>query len=193
MSRKWRTAIAPIGSGLVLCGAVALAVRGHFTSDELSFTRAEPNNRAVTFGATSSAGRLSFDRTETTNDYLRVGGSQGAGGWIWNTIPASFHVDSWASQPGKWVWGGTVYGFSLGHVQWDLSDFDLFPPPRFNAFGVAVPLWAIILAASVILVVGITRRARRASPGGLTCRQCGYDLRASPSRCPECGLTVPAI
>ena len=51
--------------------------------------------------------------------------------------------------------------------------------------------WGILLAVllmvtlSVVRMIRIRRRRQRAS--GTYCRNCGYDLRASPVQCPECG------
>ncbi len=53
-----------------------------------------------------------------------------------------------------------------------------------------VPLWFVLAVASTLPIVwmryrrGRSRRARLAK--GL-CPACGYDLRATPERCPECG------
>ena len=58
----------------------------------------------------------------------------------------------------------------------------------------AVPHWvlAVVLGVPVAWWVWTgfeRRRARRRAAAGL-CRGCGYDLRASPDRCPECGLVA---
>ncbi|HWE92917.1 MAG TPA: hypothetical protein VG269_03015 [Tepidisphaeraceae bacterium] len=50
------------------------------------------------------------------------------------------------------------------------------------------PLWPIALASSLMPAcwgLRLARRHRRACAG--LCRHCGYDLRATPGRCPECG------
>ena len=49
----------------------------------------------------------------------------------------------------------------------------------------------IVLAGFLLIVVGfldVARQDRRRSSG--RCLACGYDLRASPDRCPECGTRV---
>ena len=54
-----------------------------------------------------------------------------------------------------------------------------------------LPYWLPALLTAVSPVVWFWRRQKakhRQKPG--LCRVCGYDLRASPERCPECGTPV---
>jgi hypothetical protein len=64
--------------------------------------------------------------------------------------------------------------------RWDFWQLNLIP----SAF--AALMFSVLLAA----VEWILRR-RRARAAGL-CRVCGYDLRATPERCPECGAVSNA-
>jgi hypothetical protein len=58
----------------------------------------------------------------------------------------------------------------------------MFPCSFAAAFCAPLPL------SEAILLLSRRRRRRRAARG--LCVRCGYDLRATPDRCPECG-TVP--
>jgi hypothetical protein len=58
-----------------------------------------------------------------------------------------------------------------------------------HAVEAVVPLWGMIIGSLCILLLKVARYLRRRSPLGL-CLTCGYDLRATPDRCPECG-TMP--
>ncbi len=57
---------------------------------------------------------------------------------------------------------------------------DLFSP-------VGIPFWFIAPMIATLFYL-FTRRQKRHKPG--YCRTCGYDLRATRDRCPECG-TIP--
>ena len=55
---------------------------------------------------------------------------------------------------------------------------------------IRLPFWIILLAAAIPTAV-LWHRDRRTSTSG-RCRICGYDLRASKDKCPECG-TRPGV
>ena|ERR1700722_2764708 len=53
---------------------------------------------------------------------------------------------------------------------------------------IVVPLWiGALICAAVPLAWAIRQVARRKVLKGGLCPACGYDLRATPERCPECG------
>jgi hypothetical protein len=60
-----------------------------------------------------------------------------------------------------------------------------------EVLAVGIPHWALLTATLLPQTAWLLRwrRRRKQSRAGL-CQTCGYDLRATPDRCPECG-TVP--
>jgi hypothetical protein len=80
-------------------------------------------------------------------------------------------------------------------VDWAGFQYGRYEAPKGKSAGspasmvqVIVPLWAVVAAATPLPATWVFRwwRRRRASFEG-KCRGCGYDLRATPERCPECG------
>jgi hypothetical protein len=63
-----------------------------------------------------------------------------------------------------------------------------------RGFSVALPIWVFGGGSAIVLVLRemrrfFHRRITRKSNG--CCSKCGYDLRATPDRCPECGTIPP--
>jgi hypothetical protein len=68
---------------------------------------------------------------------------------------------------------------------------DRNPPVVLTSTAFSIPFWPLVLlTAAGCYIVGrpVWRERRRLRRG--KCRSCGYDIRATPARCPECGLGV---
>jgi hypothetical protein len=79
----------------------------------------------------------------------------------------------------------TAGGFELFSRDYDITTYSE------RLWSITLPLWFMILVALALPTrtarrLWRTRRATRRAAQGL-CPACGYDLRGSPDRCPECG------
>ena len=99
----------------------------------------------------------------------------------WREYTTRWSLGSFACQTGREASSGPRPG-GWSPVRYSATD----------AWVLAVPWWPILLltgtsAVTVIRRHLVTRRRRRAGQ----CLYCGYDLRASGERCPECGTATP--
>jgi hypothetical protein len=87
-----------------------------------------------------------------------------------------------------------------GVVFREITEFDntlplRVPPPKVLPVRWAVPYWVVFVASVLPLTVLVGRDFRKEHRrlNGL-CARCGYDVRGSPGRCPECGeeTTTPS-
>jgi hypothetical protein len=104
----------------------------------------------------------------------------GVRGWScpgvdFGALPAQVAPSTRPPLWGKTIPPSTVAGYRVLFIFWWLPA---------SAFAVLPAIWTLRR-------VWLAIRRRRTEPAG-HCSSCGYDLRATPDRCPECGTAVGA-
>jgi hypothetical protein len=135
--------------------------------------------------------RLTIDGAAVTLEWYEASGPRrarpslrlGALGLYLESAETTVETPRWLSpgaQPYRTVW---EWWENLGPL----------PPIPYDGWKLILPLWSI-LVVSLVLPVGCLGRYRRAATRRRRgrCPACGYDCRATPDRCPECGTIAKA-
>jgi hypothetical protein len=103
---------------------------------------------------------------------------------------ADLGVQMYDSQPWDFSFLGFAHRVSKGYA---FIANVIRPPPVDITHVWVVPLWPFLVLTAVLPALWTIRfiRSRRRN-SAFCCAHCGYDLRATPDRCPECG-TVRAV
>jgi hypothetical protein len=168
-------------SVLLCAAAVVLWVRGHIVEDRLVW-----RNVNGARWVSSAPGHL-------------VIGFELANWSAWPTNGHGVHYESGPPQPvaehvarmlvlsiGPRDTFEQRQGMGFGWYRWR-------PVSRASHFArLVVPLWAVVVVTGALpLWRAVRTRLRPRRRSGL-CHACGYDLRATPDKCPECGALAAA-
>jgi hypothetical protein len=160
------------GASLLLCFAsTGLWVRSYWVADRLTQDSVDP------YTIVASASAIRVCRQDWFIDH---GTAPRSGRWLRST-----------EQPRSWSpWPVDRHVLGFEYTSFDVIDGD-DRTRIFAVFAFVLPFWSVVTlfatapAMRFVSIVRARRRRHRRFAG--LCQHCGYDLRASPGRCPECG------
>ena len=180
---------------LLILGIGGLWWRSYTTIDRLRFdgsthpappsvqaSFSKPAVRTTSYQAASINGELRFDLV-TVDSLAETAQDRGKPSHYFSQPVTN---DFSMLDPLKTIWQGWVIRYADGRytaMVWGTAD--VFTQR------IAFPHWLLMAVLSVPFLLsfrGPWRRCRRRKLG--LCLACGYDLRASPDRCPECGMAA---
>jgi hypothetical protein len=176
---RWRVFSFATASSMMLCLATGgLWIRSCFLVDRVAFDCAikSRNDVGSNFALVSSRGRIWIARAE-------VGGPAKGGVWRYSAPAAQ-----------EWmITSGLIPPTLLPQVAGGgVSAMNLVPRLSWESNAVATShatIVSLMSALPLMSTAGLLRTRRRRRAG--LCQSCGYDLCATPDRCPECGA-IPA-
>jgi hypothetical protein len=198
--RSWLRIISLISAILLFGLSVSLWVASYFWSAEAYFARYEGSELdvLVAWSAHSSLGGVTLIREWRGSDVgvLPFGPGPHRPGWHCNIETRAEVFGRYAtiagptSKPSGVGFGAHSYYFKRFDVgRASGSNSGVIGPSGWTE--ITFPHWVgcvpVVLVFLAMLPSRLRRRSRRRR--GL-CLHCGYDLRASPERCPECGTAV---
>ena len=161
---------ATVLSVLLCLAGVALWVLGYWQAYGFGWARPQPPGGQWTF-------------------FLKAGSG---GGGFWINVGTHGPIEQDASTPEGLYW--TAYGQSplpyravSATNRWGFGH-QIVGSARVRSRAFVFPAWwppALFAVLSLCRLAQAVRRRRRIAEGH--CKSCGYDLRATPERCPECG------
>jgi hypothetical protein len=174
---------------LVLCAAaLAIWVRSYWSADRASWTVLSNHPTYVRCTCITSAnGGVQFlaDKLERPG---RAGLVSGPSGFeVTRAAPSNYPFFTWHSSVSVGV--AQVHLKRLG---FELFLFESTAGATFHRVTSSLTLPHCAIAAALASVSFVCWRLRATKDSSGKCRTCGYDLRASKDRCPECGTTIPA-
>lgn len=181
--RRW------VGHSLVLLSTLLclftafLWVRSYWMSDRLWLrTRVDRvGNPSAYLGIYSGVGGILFSAVKVKeSSETKIIGLPGP---FWHDSESDPVPASSAGLGATWEWGAVGFGGWTNTFMTRQSSSVMT--------GIYVPHWFLLFLFAIIPFVKVRRALllrRRAAKG--CCTKCGYDLRASPEKCPECGTAV---
>jgi hypothetical protein len=178
-----------VASAALCAAAVVFWIRGHFFVDGVASFPAAIGPAPVevkVWSVVSAMGEVRLERTRLTVPMLDPSNSAAwdkhrakmPSGLRWYSTP----VPRLAERSWGFLWthdtGARLTSWSSAQVYADEWQFGL-------------PWWLFAVATAILPFARCAvclRRLRQRKPG--CCRACGYDLRATPDRCPECGRGI---
>jgi hypothetical protein len=192
MRRQWLLNVAAVAS-LLLCAAFALL----WSRSYERWDRFVSRRPAHGVGLQSSEGHVVVNvrRTDVANDFPPSGWSLAPwpdhhGNAYSDPLPIDLGFSGFPPRDGSFMWE-TAWGAPEG--TWSMSR-PAGPRPTVGDryLRVVFPHWVLVVACAALpaargfgVARGAWRRRRRRRSGA--CPDCGYDLRATPGRCLECG------
>jgi hypothetical protein len=166
-----------------LCIAMGIFwARGYYVRDD--FYWISPHGYRD-YGAESTLGKISVS-------YSRLDSSH-----ILDHATSGFHYASerpldlikLMGYPDYFRWGKMGFFVHIYELHWTSGLGNVCTGKDFM---IGIPDWLLIGLFGVAPAIWIVRHMHQQFPPG-HCQKCGYDLRATPDRCPECGSPVEVV